>query len=84
MLGRFLELSLAAHSIVESFEFYRALGFTDVATGDILAHPYAVVHDGQLCIGLHERNADEPRLTFIRPDLEAYRRALRRRLGRRG
>jgi len=78
MLGRFLELSLAAQSIGESFEFYRSLGFTDVTTGDVLAHPYAVVHDGQLCVGLHERNPDEPRLTFIRPDLKAYQRALRR------
>ena len=79
MLGKFLELSLAAHPIGESFEFYRALGFADIATGDALAHPYAVVHDGQLCIGLHERNSDEPRLTFIRSDLKAYHRALRRR-----
>ncbi len=78
MLGKFLELGLAAHSLGESFEFYRSLGFTGVPTGDILAHPYAVVCDGRLCVGLHERGSDEPSLTFIRPDLRAYWHALRR------
>lgn len=78
MLGRFLELSLAARPIGESYEFYQALGFAGVPTGDILVYPYAVVHDGRLCVGLHERDSDEPLLTFIRPDLKAYWRALRR------
>ncbi len=78
MLGRFLELSLAANPLGESFEFYRALEFADVPTGDILAHPYVVVCDGRLCIGLHERDSDEPALTFIRPNLRDYWRALRR------
>ncbi len=78
MLGRFLELSVAAHPIGESFEFYRSLGFAGVATGDVLVHPYAVVDDGRLCIGLHDRDLAEPCLTFIRPDLKNYSRALRR------
>ena len=78
MLGRFLELSIAAQPLTELFEFYRSLGFGELVTGDIVAHPYAVVHDDEICIGLHDRNSDEPRLTFIRPDLKNYLHALRR------
>ncbi len=78
MLGRFLELSVAANPIGESFEFYQSLGFGSVQTSDILIHPYAVVDDGRLCVGLHDRDSDEPRLTFVRLDLKNYSRALRR------
>jgi hypothetical protein len=78
MLGRFLELSVAAHPLGELFEFYRALGFSELPSGDIITHPYAVVHDDQICIGLHDRNPEEPRLAFIRPDLKHYLHALRR------
>ncbi len=78
MLGKFLELSVAASPIGESFEFYRSLGFAGVPTGDIVIYPYAVVYDGQLCVGLHERDSEGPSLTFARPDLKDYWRALRR------
>ena len=78
MLGKFLELAVAARPLGESFEFYRSLGFVGVPTGDILAHPYAVVYDGRFCVGLHERDSDGPALTFARPDLKNYWRALRR------
>jgi len=78
MLGRFLELSVAAQPLDELFAFYRAAGFVELPTGDILSHPYAVVHDNSICIGLHDRVAEEPRLTFIRPDLKNYLHALRR------
>jgi hypothetical protein len=78
MLGKFLELSVNAQPIGESFQFYRSLGYADVPTGDIHQHGYAVVFDGGFCVGLHELEADEPRLTFARPDLKNYWHALRR------
>jgi len=78
MLGNFLELSVNAQPIGESFQFYRSLGFTDVPTGDIHRHGYAVVFDGGLCVGLHELEAGESRLTFARPELKNYWHALRR------
>ena len=78
MLGNFLEFGLAGQPVAEAFEFYRSMGFQPVAVGDILEHPYAVVSDGDVCIGLHEWEREGPVLTFVRPDLSDYVRALRR------
>lgn len=69
MLGRWLEFSVHSSDILESLNFYRALGFTEVNTGDVWSHGYAVVSDGNLCIGLHDRGFDSPALTFVHPDL---------------
>lgn len=69
MLGRFLEFSVHTQDIIESLAFYKALGFTELAIGDIWAHKYAVVSDGELCIGLHERIFDGPALTFVHQQL---------------
>jgi catechol 2,3-dioxygenase-like lactoylglutathione lyase family enzyme len=68
-LGRFLEISLRTPNILESLDFYRSLGFTELQTGDIYAHKYAVVSDGVLCLGLHEAEFDAPSITFVCPDL---------------
>ncbi len=78
MLGRFLELRVAAEEIGESYEFFQTIGFQNVPTGDIVGHPYAVLDGGGLCIGLQARAEVEPRLVFVRADLESYARALRR------
>jgi catechol 2,3-dioxygenase-like lactoylglutathione lyase family enzyme len=69
MLGRFLEISIQAPSVLESLEFYQKLGFTQAETGDAWPHPYAVVTDGRLFIGLHQNEIDSPALTFVKPDL---------------
>lgn len=69
MIGRFLELSLHAPEILESFDWWRRLGFREVATNDAYRHPYAVVSDGRHLIGLHQRHVEETTLTFVRPDL---------------
>jgi hypothetical protein len=61
-----------------SFEFYRALGFVDIPVGDTLPDPYLVMFDGGIAIGLHDRSETATRLTFVRPELRAYVRALRR------
>src|SRR5688572_32086856 len=78
MLGRFLEISVGAHPLAASFEFYRALGFVDVPVGDTLPNPYLVMFDGAIAIGLHDLAEPTTRLTFVRPELRAYVRALRR------
>lgn len=69
MLGRFLELSVYAPSVLESLEFYQKLGFTQAEVGDSWSHPYGVVTDGRVFIGLHQYEFDSPSLTFVKPDL---------------
>lgn len=77
MLGHFLEVSVAARPLKASFEFYQSLGFTSLPVGDTLTHPYLVLFDGQVAIGLHDREQPEPVLTFVRPNVSDYLRALR-------
>ena len=76
MLHRWLEFSVHAADIAESLAFYKGLGFTELASGDIWTHKYAVVTDGDVNIGLHERVFDSPALTFIQPDLARHARAM--------
>ncbi len=76
MLGRWLEFSVHTPDILESLSFYKALGFTELATGDVWSHGYAVVSDGDLAIGLHARNFDSPTLTFVQPDLGPHARSM--------
>lgn len=69
-LGRFLEISIATPVIGESLAFYESLGFVQAATGETWPHPYAVVTDGHLFIGLHGREMPSPSLTFVLPELQ--------------
>jgi catechol 2,3-dioxygenase-like lactoylglutathione lyase family enzyme len=71
MLGRFLEVSIHAPEPLESLAFYERLGFTQAAVGDTWSHPYAVVTDGRLFLGLHRYEFPSPSLTFVQPDLMA-------------
>lgn len=75
-VGRFLELSSPVGDIKESLDFYRILGFTELATGDIRTHHYAVVTDGRVAIGLHGGQFQEPALSFVKPDLAVHARTL--------
>lgn len=68
-LGRFLEFSVRAEDVLDSLAFYKALGFRELETGDIWSHKYAVVTDGVLNIGLHNRDFQSPAITFVRPEL---------------
>lgn len=70
-IGRFLEISIATPVIRESLEFYESLGFVQAAVGETWSHPYAVVTDGRLFIGLHGRAMPSPSLTFVLPQLQA-------------
>lgn len=69
MLGRFLELSVMTTDIRASVEFYERLGFTHCATGDTWQHPYGVLSDGRIAIGLHQYRFPSPSLTFVHEDI---------------
>jgi hypothetical protein len=76
MLGKFLEFSVHAPDIIESLAFYKTLGFSELQSGDVWPHKYAVVSDGHLCIGLHAHKFEEPTLTFVHRDLARHARAM--------
>ena len=69
MLGDFLEISLATQDILASIEFYRKLGFSEAPAGSTWKHPYTVMTDGRLYLGLHKREAASPALSFVLPGL---------------
>jgi catechol 2,3-dioxygenase-like lactoylglutathione lyase family enzyme len=69
VLGRFLELSIATPDIQASLRFYGTLGFSETEVGEAWSHPYAVVTDGRICLGLHQAAEFTTSLTFVKPDL---------------
>ena len=68
-LGRFLEISLAATDVAESLAFYESLGFVQASVGEAWPHPYAVVTDGRLSLGLHGADFESPLPTWVAPSL---------------
>ena len=72
MLGRFLEFSLATPDIQASLDFYTRLGFSQAEVGEAWLHPYAVVTDGRICLGLHQAAIAAPSMTFVKPGLLKY------------
>jgi hypothetical protein len=75
-IGHFLEFSVRTHDILESLHFYKTLGFVELEIGDVWAHKYAVISDGELNIGLHDREFDSPALTFVQQDLAKHARSM--------
>ena len=75
-LGRFLEFSVRTPDILSSLGFYKDLGFSELQIGDVWPHKYAVLTDGVLCIGLHDREFEAPALTFVQQDLARHSRAM--------
>ncbi len=75
-IGRFLEFSVYTAEILESLHFYRTLGFAELDIGDVWPHKYAVVSDGELNIGLHDRDFDSPAITFVQQDLAKRARSM--------
>jgi catechol 2,3-dioxygenase-like lactoylglutathione lyase family enzyme len=69
LLGTFHEFSVAVDDVRAAVEFYERLGFTQATTTDTLTHPYGVLTDGRLFIGLHRRAGPSPVLTFVRPGI---------------
>lgn len=76
MLGRFLEVSVHAPDVQASLEFYESLGFVQAPVGDTWSHPYAVLTDGRLYLGLHGFEFDSPSLTWVHPGLAKHAPAL--------
>lgn len=75
-LGRFLEFSVHTPDIIESLSYYKLIGFTEQEIGDVWDHKYAVVGDGVLNIGLHDRTFDAPAITFVHQDLARHARSM--------
>ena len=71
LLGTFHEISVVAKDMREAVEFYERLGFSQAPTSDAFAHPYGVLTDGRVFIGLHQRTGPSPVLTFVRPGIAA-------------
>ena len=66
LLGTFHEFSVAVDEVRAAVEFYEHLGFSHATTTDTYSHPYGVLTDGCIFIGLHQRAAPSPVLTFVR------------------
>jgi catechol 2,3-dioxygenase-like lactoylglutathione lyase family enzyme len=69
LLGRFHEISVPTPDIRASITFYEQLGFAQAQTGDAWRHPYAVMTDGRIALGLHQQADWEPSLTFVRGEI---------------
>lgn len=72
MLGRFLEISVSCSDVLAAMNDFIELGFREIPVGDVWSHPYAVVSDGTLNIGLHRYDFDSPSLTFVQADLDQW------------
>jgi hypothetical protein len=69
MLGDFLEISISTPEILTSVEFYERLGFRHAHVGETWQHPYGVMSDGRVALGLHQYTFSSPALTFVVPEL---------------
>jgi len=72
VLGKFHEIGIATADIRASVEFYERLGFTQAQTGDTWSHPYGVLTDGRLFLGLHQRTLVSPIITFVKPEIARH------------
>ncbi len=72
MLGRFLEVSVHTPDVRASLAFYESIGFVQATVGEVWTHPYAVVTDGHLYIGLHGTGIPSPSLTWVWPNLASH------------
>jgi hypothetical protein len=69
VLGRFHEISVETSDIASSVAFYERLGFTQCGTTDTWSHPYGVLTDGKLFLGLHQFKFPSPTLTYVHADV---------------
>jgi catechol 2,3-dioxygenase-like lactoylglutathione lyase family enzyme len=74
VLGYFHEISLETTDIRASVEFYEQLGLSQATTTDTWPHPYGVLTDGRVFLGLHQRPGGpmghrfaSPAVTFVHP-----------------
>ena len=71
LAGTFHEISVAVADVRAAVEFYERLGFSQAPTTDTFSHPYGVLTDARLFIGLHQRGGPSPVLSFVRPGIAA-------------
>jgi catechol 2,3-dioxygenase-like lactoylglutathione lyase family enzyme len=76
VLGRFHEIGISTADIRASVDFYERLGFSQAHTADTWSHPYGVLTDGRIFLGLHQSSFDSPTLTFVHADVARYAREL--------
>jgi catechol 2,3-dioxygenase-like lactoylglutathione lyase family enzyme len=72
MLGQFHEISITTPDIRASVEFYERLGFSHCLTGDTWPHPYGVLTDGRVFLGLHQYRFPSPSVTCVRADIARH------------
>ena len=72
MLGKFHEISLQTADIAASVAFYERLGFSHCGTTDTWPHPYGVMTDGRLYVGLHQFKFPSPTITYVQPNVAAH------------
>jgi catechol 2,3-dioxygenase-like lactoylglutathione lyase family enzyme len=72
MIGRFHEISIQTPDIRASVEFYERLGFTHCLTGDIWSHPYGVLTDGRIFLGLHQYKFPSPSITCVKDEIARH------------
>ena len=77
-LGHFHELTIPTADIRGSVEFYERLGFAQALTGDVWPHPYGVLTDGRLVLGLHQDPLREASISWVRPETARLGAALER------
>ncbi|MCS6948805.1 MAG: VOC family protein [Steroidobacteraceae bacterium] len=65
MLGMFHEISIATRDIRASVDFYERLGFHQCITNDTWSHPYGVLTDGRVFLGLHQYQFASPSITYV-------------------
>jgi catechol 2,3-dioxygenase-like lactoylglutathione lyase family enzyme len=76
VLGRFHEISVETPDIAESVAFYERLGFTQCGTTDTWQHPYGVLTDGKLFLGLHQFKFPSPTITYVKPGIAQHAHAI--------
>jgi catechol 2,3-dioxygenase-like lactoylglutathione lyase family enzyme len=76
VLGKFHEISIETPDIAASVAFYERLGFAQAGTTDTWPHPYGVMTDGRLYLGLHQFKFPSPAITYVRPDVAAHAHAI--------
>jgi catechol 2,3-dioxygenase-like lactoylglutathione lyase family enzyme len=76
VLGRFHEISIETADIAESVAFYERLGFSQCGTTDTWQHPYGVMTDGKLFLGLHQFKFPAPTITYVHPGVEQHAHAI--------
>jgi len=78
VLGKFHEISIETANIAESVGYYERLGFSQCGTTDTWPHPYGVMTDGRLYLGLHQFKFPSPTLTYVHPGVAEHAHVIER------